>query len=806
MRQLAAASRSLLKSPVFTMVAVLSLAVAMGANSAIFALIDAVLLKPLPGIHQPDRLISIYHVNARDPKAFSPLSWPDFEYYQERAHSVTGFVAYLRLAFAARLADRVENIPGELVNEDYFRTLGVPPRLGRDFAPNEPDRVAVISEHLWRTRFSADPAVIGRAIPISGQPFTIIGVAPAEFRGVVLDWGDRPDVWIPMRHYAEAVPVLSRFDVMNAWGMQSCLVTARLREGVAPQQAFDEIAALARSVDSAHPERAAKLRGEWTARAFPLGEARFWPGARGQILTVLSILLAVSAGVLLIACANLTSLMLTRAAQRSREVALRFALGARARDVARLLIAEGAVIAAAGCAAGLALGYALVRGFATFPKLFSIPLALDLRLDLRVAAFTAAVAALAGLLTGLTPLRQAMATDLVSSLRAAGASASAHRRWSLRTILTGLQIAVSLVLLVEAGLFLRTFRNAANADPFLRAGNLLISRVETPSPMSPKTARELSLHLREIPGVEQAVMAAVLPMGGMRSAGDIAILDDEAERKTNVDINAVTPGFLALTGASLLQGRDFTDADVEGRPLVALANEAAARRYWNGQALDRRIRIGADVVTVVGVTRDQLRRSYRGLVPPRIYFPIAQRQWGAPSIVLRTHGAPMAALPELRSVIARTAPDAVLGTAQTLSAYTNSALAQERLAAWCLGSLAAIALLLSAVGLYGTTAYSVAQRTAEIGIRMALGGARTRVTAAIMRPAAVTALIGAAAGVLLSAASERVTQSLLYGVTGSDPLTWASATAILIAAVVLAAAIPALRASRIDPASALRGE
>ncbi len=705
-------------------------------------------------------------------------------------------------------------MPGELVNDDYFRVLGVQPRLGRDFTSAERDPVAMLGERLWRERFGADPAVIGTTLYVSGRPFTIIGVIPAAYRGVVLDWGDRPEMWIPMRFYADAVPHLRSFDVLHAWGMQSFLVSGRLKDGVTPAQASDEIASLARRIDADHPERARAWHGEWLARTLPLGQARFWPGARSQILTVLTVLIAVAVGVLLIACANVASLMLTRAAQTHRDTAVRFALGARVRDVGKLLLAESFIIVGLGCAAGLLVGIALTRLFGTFPKLFAIPLALDLSLNLRVAACTAAVGGIVCLVVGLAPLGQAMRTDLVSSLRACGsASLGWKRKWNLRTMLSGVQIALSLVLLVQAGLFLRTFRNAAESDPFLQAGNLLICRIDVPSDQDSKAqttlARDLPGLAREIPGVSDAVLASVLPMSGMRSASNVTVLEPAgggAPEKRNVDINAVSPGFFELVGANLLRGRAFTTGDTGGRPNVTLVNEVMAAKYWNGDAVGRRLQIGGDVVSVVGIVRDRVRRSYRGDVPPRVYFPIAQRDAGPLFLVLRTHGNPMTALAPLRSLLARVQPDAVIDAPMTLASYAAVAIAQERLAAWCLSVLAAMAVALSVVGLYGTTAYSVSQRIGEIGIRMALGGTRGHIGATVLRPIAIVSAAGVVCGSLLAAAAVQFTASLFYGVSGEDPLTWLVASLILFAAVVVSAAVPTVRACRIDPAVALRSE
>ena len=768
--QLALAIRSLRKAPVFTSVAVVSLAIAMGANAAIFSLIDAVLLRPLPGIREPGNLVSLYDVMAHDPEKLTALSWPEFEDYRRNARSFSGMLAYVRARFP-------QDLPGELVSNDYFRVLGIRPRFGRDFNSREREPVAMISERM------GDRQRLGSALDINGHRFTVIGIVPAEYQGIVLDWGDRPQVWIPMQFYREAVD-FGQIDALHAREMRSFVVTGRLAPGVTVENAAREVSALA--------ERSRAQNDDWAARAVPLADARFWPGFRSQILRVLSILFVVAASGLAIACANVAALMLTRAAQRHRELAVRLSLGARAWDVAKLLLMESFILSAAGCVGGVLIGTVLTHALAAFPRLFSIPLALDLSLDVRVIAFTAAMGFLVTAAVGLLPLRQALRTDLIASLRAAGAAGGRWQMWNLRTGLTGMQIALSLVLLVEAGLFVRTFRKAAEVDPFLQSGNLLLCRVEGVTGWD-----RLLRRLREIPGVSDAAMASDLPMSGVRAAANIAL--PGSALKERVEVNMVSPGFFKVAGVSRFRGRDFTEGDVAGKEPVAIVNSQMATKYWRGDAIGRRFRIGDQTVTVVGAVQDQSRHSYRDEIQPRVYFPIAQRGEGDVFLMLRTHGNPMAALPLVRSVVNVSAP-------QTLSMYTDTVLAQERLAAWCLSALAGIALVLSVVGLYGVAAYSVTQRTAEIGIRMALGGTTRLVVAAVLRPAALVAGVGVLTGSLLSMGATRLSGSLFYGVTGSDPVTWITAAVLLVLAVVIATAIPARRASQVEPAMALRGE
>ena len=749
----------------------------MGANAAIFGLIDGVLLRPLPGIREPGSLVSLYNVKMHDPAKLTALSWPEFEDYRTNARSFSGMLAYARVRFP-------KDLPGELVSNDYFRVLGIQPRYGRQFTDAEPEPVAMVSGRM------GDAGMLGSALDINGHRFTVIGIVPAEYRGIVLDWGDRPQVWIPMKFYREAVD-FGPNDALHARWMRSFVVTGRLAPGVSFERAAHEIGVLA--------ERSHTQNENWAPTAVPLANARFWPGFRSQILSVLAFLGLVAASVLAIACANVAGLMLTRAAQQHRDTAVRLSLGAGVWDVARLLLAESFILSGAGCVGGVLLGMVLTRALARFPRLFSIPLALDLSLDVRVLGFTAAMGILVTVVVGLMPLHQAVRMDLIASLRAAGATSSRLRMWNLRTGLTGMQIALSLVLLVEAGLFVRTFRKAAEVDPFLRSGDLLLCRVEMSTGLD-----RLPRRMGEAPGVIEAALASNLPMSGLRSAANISL--PGSSQKEHVEVNMVSPGFFSIAGVSRLRGRGFTDGDVAGREPVAIVNTQMASKYWNGDAIGRQFRVGDQEVTVVGAVQDQTRRSYREEIQPRVYFPIAQRSAGDVFLILRTHGNPMAALPLVRAAISKLDSRATISAPQTLSMYTYAVLGQERLAAWCLSALACIAFVLSVVGLYGVAAYSVSQRTAEIGIRMALGGTSGRVIGAVLRPAVMVTGIGVVAGTLLSMGATRLSASLVYGVTGGDPASWITAAGLLVLAVLIATAVPARRAARVEPAVALRGE
>ena len=817
------AVRSLRKAPVYTGIAIASLALAIGANTAIFSLIDAALLRPLPSISRPDRLASLYNQNTRNPDALSSSSWRDYEYYRDQNHVFSGLMAYLRLPMPLRTGERTENISGELVSFNYFQVLGAKAQIGRTFAPSDNPApggapLAVISDRLWRERFDGSPQAVGRTLMVGGQPFTVIGVAPREFRGVVLDWGQPPQFWIPMTMYREAVPAFARYDALRLWGMHSMLVTGRLRDGVTVAQAAAEMRALSVRIDMDHPDRALQWQKAglaWTVRTVPLAEARFWPGFRNQVVRVVVVLLAVVAGVLLIACANVASLMLTRAAERQKELAARLALGAGAWRIARLLLVESLMIAFAGGAAGLLVAVLVVRILSSFPRLFAVPLTLDLGVDLRALLFTFAVTTLSGIGFGLAPLRRALRTDLISALRAGAPSAHPRSRgFGLRGALLVTQMSLTLVLLVGAGLFLSTFQNAAASDPFLRAGNLLLMEIDVGSAGTGEAVRtaffaELPDRVRAVPGVRSAGLAFVLPLSGMRMASDIDVLEPASGAGplgANVDVNVISPGYFETTGSPVVQGRDFDSKDRSGAAGVAMVNEQMARQFWGGDAIGRRIRHEKQVLTVVGVTRDGSRRNYRRPVSPCLYLPAAQKSMYSMSLVLRTEGNPISVLPAVRDTVAALSPAAVMNHPQTLSSYANIVLAQERLAAWCLGALAVLSLTLSSVGLYGAISFSVSRRTAEIGVRMALGARPGQIVRMVASGVGKIAVAGIVSGSLAAFFLARYARSLLYGVTEREPVTWVAGALVLCLAALAAGVAPALKAARIDPATALRSE
>jgi predicted permease len=808
MQDLAYALRILRKDPGFTTVGIVSLALGIGVNVAIFTFINALVLRPIP-VPEPSRLVSVYHqVNA----GLSPSSYQDYAYYRDHSTIFSGMLAYLRLPMILLTGSDSEKVSGELVSPDYFSTLGIQPALGRHFTPQgdgegrEP--VAVISFDAWQRRFGGDGSIVGKVIVIGQQPLTVIGVAPRGFRGVVLDWGEPPEVWVPAGLYRQAIPPFADLDVLHNWGMHTFLVVGRLRPGATLEQAQAELEVLS---SRAAPQRARAFKGETriSPLLFPAQEARVWPGSRGSVFRFLWMLAAVSAVILVVACFNLASLSLARASSREKEMALRLSLGAGRARILRQLLTESLLLALLGGAAGLAVAHFTSLFLARF-RAFSVPLWLDAGFDGRVFAFAFLVSFAAGMLFGILPARRCSRADLNSALKPAGAAGSP--RMLSRDCLMVAQVALSLLLLVAAGLFVRTLRNARAAEITVDPTRVLLARLDLASKGYDGARRaefcsRLLARVQALPAVEKAAVVMVVPLGGRRGGHDILVPGEK--RPVQVDFNIVSQDYFELAGLPLLGGRLFAERDAAGAPQVAIINEQMARRFWpNEDPLGRTFQIellSSKPIEIVGVVRDGRFRNYRTPVRPCFYLHTAQQPPREMSLELRTAGNALQLAPALRREIRNLDP-AFAPDILTLEDHRDAGLGQERLSASLLSLLSGLALVLVTVGIYGLTSYQAARRTQEIGIRMALGARRRDVLAMMLRHALLLATIGLAIGGIAALLLARLLASQLYGVSERDPLTLAMAGALLLATALCAAYIPARRATKIDPMEALRHE
>jgi predicted permease len=799
------AARLLRKNPGFTALAVLSLALGIGVNTAIFSLVRAVLLPPLP-VPDAGRLVSIYHRYTRGQESLSSTSYPDYEYYRDHNEVLSGLMAYARVPMSVRIGEQAEQISGELVTANYFSVLGLQASAGRTFLA-EDRTVAVIGDRLWRSRFGGDRNVLGRTITIGRHAFTIVGVAPPRFRGVVLDWGDPPELWVPMAAFREAVPILPE-DFLQLRGDDWLLVTGRLKPGVSMVQARSAVQGMAGQLAQAYPA----IHHDWTADLLPLSRARFWPSYRNAIATFLGLLAAVTGVVLLIAFFNVANLVLTRGMKRQREIAVRLALGAGRGRLVRQLTTESVLLSILGGAAGIAVASwtsALVR---SYPQPFKIPLAVDTHVDVPALSFALLLSLVTGVLFGLVPARRAARPDLVLSLKSE-APGPGLRGFALRNALVVAQVALSLVLLIGAGLFVRTLRKAQASDPAFRTGSAVLVDLDLavagyPDARGKQFYKQALERTRLLPGVESPALVWMPPLGAMRGGTDV--LPPGASRPLQVNWNIASPGYFQAIGLPLDRGRDFNERDIETAPPVAIVNEVMARRFWPGADPIGKLLRNADPRTpplqVVGVVRDGRMQNFRENMRPCFYRPLTQSYVPEMTLIARTPGGPELALAQIRRELRALDKDLPVTQAETMHAHLNRALSQERLTASLLSGLGLLALALAVVGIYGVMSFSVAQRTREIGIRMALGAQAPGVLSMILRHAAILLGAGLAIGWAAAALVTRYAASLLYGVSPTDPWTFVAVSVVLAAAAMLACYLPARRAARVDPMVALRYE
>jgi predicted permease len=812
------ALRALRRNPGFTVVAILTLALGIGANSTIFSLVNGVLLKPPIGVRDPARVVSIY-TSDYSSGPYGTTSYPDFQAVRAETAIFSAVAVYELRPLALALGDRAEMITGQLVSGEFFPMLGTRPAAGRLLIPADAgagggEAVAVISHGLWLRRFAGDPAIAGRELRLNGRAFRVVGVAPAGFTGLLR--AVVTDVWLPVT----AGPLLDPgSDELANPGARSFLMAARLRAGVTVPRARQQLAAVARARFEAFPDAWATVTGAGRAlTVLPEAEARVPPQARTLSLGASALLLVAMAMVLLIACANIANLLLARASRRRREMAVRVSLGAARHQIVRQLLVESMLLAVLGAAAGLALA-GWITGAITTLALPGVPvtLRLDLGLDGRVLGFTAVVALLTGLAFGLLPALRASRSDVVSALKGDVGGVARSRRLGLRGGLVVTQVAVSLVLLVTAGLFVRSLTRAETVDPgFDESGTALITFDLASSGYAEGQGQafynDLLERVRALPGVRSATLAQAVPLAtccnrrGTRIEGYAA----RPGESTEVNWNIVATDYFRTLRIPFVLGRDFTERDRADAPLVAIVNEAFVRKYWPGRSpLGRRIDLGgrdSHIAEVVGVVRNGMYRSLGEAPLPFLYVPLPQLYRPSMTLHVRTAGDPSAMLPTLRAQIRELAPSLPLIHPTTLREATSLALWPHRLGALLLGALGAIAALLAALGLYGVLAYSVAQRTREFGIRGALGADRRRLVAQVIREGLVLSGTGAAIGLVLAGGATRLVRGFLFGVSPFDPAAFGAVTLLVAAIALLASYLPARRATRVDPMEALRHE
>jgi predicted permease len=802
------ALRALLKSPSFTVVAVLTLALGIGANTALFSVVDAALLRPLP-YPQAERLTRVFATSRGADWTASPA---DFLDWQRLNHSFEGLAATNAVSMALSGEGPAEQVPGLSVTGDFFRILGVGPALGRSFTAEEEtpgrDHAVILSDALWRTRFGADPAVVGRAIRLDGQLWQVVGVMPRGFA-----YGDGGQLWTPLAFEPQLAAMR---------GGHYLDVLGRLRPGVTTAAATAEMAALAARIGAANPG----TNIGWSAETKSLRDATV-----GDVRPALLLLLGAVGFVLLIACVNVANLLLSRGTARAREQAVRAALGASTGRLARGVLAESLWLGLGGAALGLALAAWGTDAIVAFAP-DDIPGIGGAHTDLAVLGFAVGLGLLTSLLFGVLPAwRATNVWSLAQRLRDGGAAVGGRHGRRSRQGLVVAEVALAVVLVVGAGLLLKSFLRVSAVDPGFDTRGVLTFDASLPDVAPPAQARQfygtLLGSLRALPGVQSVAGIFGLPLtdfGYQISLYEVdgrTLSQQEQEALFSPQIRIVTRDYFRTLGIRVLRGRVFTDADRAGTTPVAVVSETTARRIWGAQdpigrhlTLGTRMglgpdqpRVGGEVVGVVADVRDEsLAREGR----PWLYVVHDQVPVGRLSIVMRTTGEPASLIGPSRAALAAVNPDIPMYHIRTMGEWVSSSLTRRRFYASLIGIFAALALGLAGVGVYGVLSQAVGERTREIGLRMALGAAAPEVTALIVRQGVAPAVLGLGVGLALALVLTRVLMRflapMLFQVTPADLPTYGLVAGFIVAVALLAAWVPARRAARVDPLVALRSE
>jgi predicted permease len=807
-RDLRFGARTLRRSPGFTIAAVLTLALGIGANTAIFSLIDEILVRPfaLPGAAQ---LAQVYSFD-RKTGSYVSSSYPDYQDFRRRSLSFQQLSAYVRLPLDVSLGSHVERIPVEAVTDNYFAMLGLPPLAGRTIDSEDESSgapVAMIGEVLWRQRFGGDAAILGKTIAIEDHRFRIVGVVPKRYQGTNLNWGDPPEIWIPLHTSPLAVPGFAEADIFHQ-RLPWLVLTGRLRPAATVAQAEAELKTIA--ADIARQQHGDT--GDLTARVFELSRSKFWPAYRDSLARSLMVFAGAAGLVLLLACANVSNLLLHRALKRRREFAVRLAIGAGRGGLVRQLMAESLLMAipALGCALLVAQGLQAV--LLHFPGAFGVTLALDLSLEKRVLFFSIGISLATTLLFGLVPAIQAMRPELWSALKNSGNGPSAHGRDWLRRGLVVVQVAFSVVLLLAGGLFGRSLLKAYAVDAGFREQNLSIAEFDFPSAASPDRVeafrREVPARISALPGVQSAALTTAPLLSPIHV--DYEVSNAAATASANADL--VGPGFLRTLGVPLMRGREFTDRDDGQAPRVAVVNQTLAARLWPGAdavgqtILLRKGSSRAAQVEIVGIAHDAKYHSVWEQREPHLYLSILQSTLPGEYLAVRTHGRAEDLFAPMRRQWEAMAPGVPLLEVSTGRDALNRSLGPQCAAATLLGAFSLLAILLASIGLYSVMAHSVAERTREIGIRVAIGARPEWVVRGIVANAVRLAATGLLLGAAVSLVAARLIASQVKDVSPYDPATFCAVAALITAVSLAAAWIPARRAARIDPALTLRCE
>ena len=802
--------RMLAKNPGFTAIAILTLALGIGANTAIFSVINAELLRPLP-FRDPSQLVRVASANARIHTVSGAVSYPDFADWRSQNHIFQDMAAYVDSSFALTGTAQPAHLQGASITADMFNLLGASPELGRTFLPEDDEphhHVVILSHGLWKERFGGDPQIIGRVITLDNSAYTVVGVMPASFQYLLQR--EAPALWSsfsPLRESTTDSPTMA--DQREAHFLR---VIARMKPGVTVAEAQANMDVITSSLAKQYPDSnkyfGARVVSEQEELTHSLRPALF-------------VMMVAVGFVLLIACVNVANLLLARATGRTREIAIRSALGAGRQRVVRQLLTESFLLALMAGTLGLLLA---VWGSAALVRFSpeNLPRIAEIQMDGWVLAFTMGLALLTGMLFGLAPALQVSHANIVDALKEGALSSTAGRgRHALRSSLVVIEMALALVLLVGSGLLIRSLVQLQNVNPGFDAHNVMTSNVDLPDAKysDAKKAqyfKELMPQLKALPGVQSAGGIYPLPMGGdeIRTSFQIEGHPVAKSEEPHTSLRDITPDYFATMRIPILQGRDFGAQDEVASTPVIIINEALARQFFPGENP-----IGKHMKPEVGSgTTEPLMREIVGVVgnvkfhdlsdewAPESYIPYAQISFGSLTLVVRTEQDPHSLAKPIAETVRSLDKDLPTYAPKTVDEYLNGTIAQPRFNTYLLGIFAALAMLLTAVGLYGVISYSVAQRTHELGIRMALGGQPGDMLRLIVGQGLRLASYGVGIGLVAAFALTHFLSSMLFGISATDPISYVAVVSLLLVVVVVACYVPARRAMRVDPMVALRYE
>jgi predicted permease len=796
------AARMLARTPAFTTIAVLALALGIGANTAIFSVVNKVLLQPLP-FKNPNELVMIWENATHLGFPKNTPSAANFFDWRDQSTLFTGMAAMAPKDFNLTGVGEPERLDGRRVSANLFDLLGVQPRLGRGFLPEEDKpgtRVVILSSGLWQRRFGSDPRIVGQSLNLNGESYSVIGVMPPGIELPGFDnWKDQ--LWVPIAFSSEEA---------QSRGNHYLEVIARMKPGVTLKQARVEMETIAARLAQQYPEENKRI----STVVNPLHEE-----VVGDIKPALLVLLGAVGFVLLIACANVANLLLARAAVRQKEIALRLALGASRSRLTRQFLTESVLLAILGGAVGLMFAFAGLRILTSFIPA-TISQAESIGIDGKVLAFTALVAVLTGLIFGLAPAAQASNFSLNETLKEGGRDAAGGSKGvRLRGLLVVAEVAVSFVLLIGAGLLISSFLHLRNLDPGFRADHMLTAKIDLPELKYPDREHRIPFfddvlrRVRTLPGVQSAALAGNLPLTYNGDSMYIAvegIPDPPPDQQRDVIYRAIGPGYFGTMGISLMRGRDFTEQDTTETTYTVVVSEKLAKHFWPGQdPIGKRLKPGSTTSDspwreVIGVVKDVRQNDFVADPKLQMYMSYRQLKFLTPNaLVVRTSVDPMSLAMSLRNAVWAVDKDQPVSNIRSMDDIVSAAMARQRFSTLLLGIFATLALVLAAVGIYGVMSYSVAQRTREIGIRLALGAQRGDVLRMTMGQGLKLVSMGVGIGLIAAFILTRVMASLLFGVNATDPTTFVVIPLVLMSVALLASYIPALRATKVDPMVAL---